>query len=337
MKKFVSVLILTGVLVLPGFVLAQDLVIIPDVNLKNAICDELSKVPPCVLTNQDLAELEELSLNDPPGDEKIINLSGLQYANGLKLLRLKDHSISDISILISLSPFNLEDLNLRENNISDISALGAGFASLEDLDLRDNNISDISSLVANSNFGVGDKINLKGNPLDGEDCNDLQSLEDRLGSSGDLDHDVDCDEDEDEDEDGNGNNGNGTVGEEIISSGLSPCEMKHEVQGCIADMTDPDDEDEETDCNKKAGANSCNVEVCCLLDMVYTIADWIFVILLVVAGLFIIWGAFGFVLSGGDPEKVTSARNKLIWALVGIIVAFLARGLVILVTQIIAK
>ncbi len=128
-----------------------------------------------------------------------------------------------------------------------------------------------------------------------------------------------------------------TLAQDGLPEGLSPCEMKHEVKGCDEDMTDPDDPDEETDCSKKAGTESCNVEVCCLMDKVYTIADWIFVILLVVAGMFVIWGAFDFVLSKGDPEKITSARNKLIWALVGVIVAFISRGLVRIITQIIAK
>lgn len=114
------------------------------------------------------------------------------------------------------------------------------------------------------------------------------------------------------------------------------CTMKHEVRGCIEGMTFQEGgETTETDCGKDD--EECYVEACCLLDMVYTIADWIFVILLVVAALFIIWGAFQFVLSGGDPEKVTTARNKLIWALVGIIVAFISRGLVRIVAQIIQQ
>ncbi len=122
----------------------------------------------------------------------------------------------------------------------------------------------------------------------------------------------------------------------VIPAGYSEggCTMKHEVRGCVDGMTIAEITGT-TDCGK--GDTECLVEACCMLDMVYTIADWIFVILLVVAALFIIWGAFGFVLSGGDPEKVTSARNKLIWALVGIIVAFISRGIVRIVAQIIQK
>ncbi len=124
------------------------------------------------------------------------------------------------------------------------------------------------------------------------------------------------------------------LAQEEVPGGLAPCTMVHDVKGCTANMPDPESPGDVTNCQK---GGECNIEACCLLDRVYTIADWIFVILLVVAALFIIWGAFGFVLSGGDPEKVTAARNKLIWALVGVIVAFISRGLVRIVTQIIKK
>jgi divalent metal cation (Fe/Co/Zn/Cd) transporter len=74
----------------------------------------------------------------------------------------------------------------------------------------------------------------------------------------------------------------------------------------------------------------------CLLDLIETIVTYMFGILLVLAGLMIIWGAFEFVLSGGDMEMNKNARNKLIWALVGVAVAFAARGLVRLVEMLLS-
>jgi hypothetical protein len=121
-----------------------------------------------------------------------------------------------------------------------------------------------------------------------------------------------------------------------VPTGLSPCKMTHQIAGCIANMDDPTDETTLlTSCSKDSP--DCRVEPCCLLNMIYTVADWIFVILLVVAAIFVVWGGIEFVTSGGAPEKVGSARNKLIWALVGVVVAFVARGLVVLITQIIQK
>ncbi|MEK7482348.1 MAG: pilin [Patescibacteria group bacterium] len=132
--------------------------------------------------------------------------------------------------------------------------------------------------------------------------------------------------------------------EPMIPSGMTICEITHNIRGCSAKMQNPENAlpcatnpAACTDCSRKAGANSCAAEICCILDKILIIADWIFVILLVVAALFIIWGAFSFVLSGGDAEKVTSARNKIIWALIGIVVAFLSQGVVRLIVQIIAK
>jgi len=97
-------------------------------------------------------------------------------------------------------------------------------------------------------------------------------------------------------------------------------EIKHDlsryVQGCVK------------------GADPSSVQdgqLCCLLDLMETISTYLFVVLLVLAGIIIILGAFQFVTQGSSPEKSKEARDKLIWALVGVAVAFAARGLVRLV------
>lgn len=70
------------------------------------------------------------------------------------------------------------------------------------------------------------------------------------------------------------------------------------------------------------------IDVMTALD---SITDWLFTILLVVAVIFIILAAYNFVTAAGDPEKVGTARTQVMWALIGIVVALLAKGLVILV------
>jgi hypothetical protein len=77
-------------------------------------------------------------------------------------------------------------------------------------------------------------------------------------------------------------------------------------------------------------------QLCCLLDLMETVVDYMFVILLILAGAIIIWGAFEFVTAAGNAEKITSARSKLLWALVGVLVAFAAKGLVRLVEMILS-
>jgi phosphoglycerol transferase MdoB-like AlkP superfamily enzyme len=64
------------------------------------------------------------------------------------------------------------------------------------------------------------------------------------------------------------------------------------------------------------------------------ITNWLFSILLVVAVIFIIIAAFQFITAGGDPTKVASARNWVLYALIGVAVALLARGLVTFVSRI---
>lgn len=67
--------------------------------------------------------------------------------------------------------------------------------------------------------------------------------------------------------------------------------------------------------------------MCCLLNGIYNITDWVFVVLMAVSSLMIIWGAVLFTTSSGDPEKVGRARNLIIFAAVGIAVALFSRAI----------
>lgn len=78
--------------------------------------------------------------------------------------------------------------------------------------------------------------------------------------------------------------------------------------------------------------NAPNVDVMVVLD---NIVNWLFAILLVVAALFIIVAAYNFVTAAGDPEKTTAARNFVLYALIGVLIAFVAKGLVALVGRIV--
>jgi len=57
------------------------------------------------------------------------------------------------------------------------------------------------------------------------------------------------------------------------------------------------------------------------------IANWLGGIILGIAVIMIIYAAFTFLTAGGSEEKLTTARNTLIYALVGVIVALLAFAL----------
>ena len=74
-------------------------------------------------------------------------------------------------------------------------------------------------------------------------------------------------------------------------------------------------------------------DVMIILD---SLTDWMFAILLVIAAIFIIIAAFNFVTAAGDPEKTKTARNYVLYALIGVLVGFAAKGLVMLVRRIVA-
>ena len=56
-------------------------------------------------------------------------------------------------------------------------------------------------------------------------------------------------------------------------------------------------------------------------------ANWIFVVLLLTAVVFILIAAFQFVTGGGDPAQVSQARQKVLWAAVGVVLAVGARAI----------
>jgi len=59
-----------------------------------------------------------------------------------------------------------------------------------------------------------------------------------------------------------------------------------------------------------------------------TIVRWFYTIIFIVAVFMILLSAFYFVTSGGDPDKSKKARQTLLFAVVGIVVALLAYGIV---------
>ncbi|MDP1538422.1 MAG: hypothetical protein Q8M00_00105 [bacterium] len=58
------------------------------------------------------------------------------------------------------------------------------------------------------------------------------------------------------------------------------------------------------------------------------IVDWVFGILVIFAAIMLVWAGFSFITAGGDATKLGEARQKILYALIGIIVAFASRGLI---------
>ena len=62
--------------------------------------------------------------------------------------------------------------------------------------------------------------------------------------------------------------------------------------------------------------------------MVWTIINWVLIVVGIICVVFIIIGGIRYATSGGDPEKVKSAKNTILYALIGLVIAILANVIV---------
>lgn len=64
-----------------------------------------------------------------------------------------------------------------------------------------------------------------------------------------------------------------------------------------------------------------------------TFANWLFAILLIGAVIVILIAAFTFLTAAGDADKTAKARGYITYAVIAIVVAFLAKALVVLIAS----
>ena len=65
-----------------------------------------------------------------------------------------------------------------------------------------------------------------------------------------------------------------------------------------------------------------------LTDIITTIVNIVSVVVGVVAVIMIIWGGAKYITSGGESGKITSAKNTIIYALIGLVIVALAQVIV---------
>lgn len=68
-----------------------------------------------------------------------------------------------------------------------------------------------------------------------------------------------------------------------------------------------------------------NCSMCCLLNSISIITNWLFYILTLIAVVFFIWGGFIYLTSGGNPEKTKSGQNILVFGIIGLAIALIAK------------
>lgn len=72
-----------------------------------------------------------------------------------------------------------------------------------------------------------------------------------------------------------------------------------------------------------------------VISRINTVANWIFAILMVVAVIFILLGAFSYLTAGGG-EASSKAHKKLLYAAIAVAVAVLSKGLVAVIAKIVS-
>ena len=72
-------------------------------------------------------------------------------------------------------------------------------------------------------------------------------------------------------------------------------------------------------------------------ELVEAIINFVFNLALVIAPLIIIIGGFYIITSSGNPEKIKTGKNIIIYALVGILIILVSKGVVAIITSFISS
>lgn len=78
----------------------------------------------------------------------------------------------------------------------------------------------------------------------------------------------------------------------------------------------------------------CNpLQACDFQELIDKIMNFIFLLAVAAVPLIIIVGAFQLLTSGGDPKKIGAGKNMITYALIGLAIILLARGIIAMIQQ----
>lgn len=69
-------------------------------------------------------------------------------------------------------------------------------------------------------------------------------------------------------------------------------------------------------------------------ELLDNIVDFLILISAPILTIMVLWAGFLFLVSGGDPNKVVTARNALIWSAVGFAVILISKGITLIIKEI---
>lgn len=67
--------------------------------------------------------------------------------------------------------------------------------------------------------------------------------------------------------------------------------------------------------------------MCCVVATIWWVTDWLFMIVMIIVIILILVGAFTLITAGGSEEGVRKGRNYIVFAMVGVAVALLAKAI----------
>ena len=73
-----------------------------------------------------------------------------------------------------------------------------------------------------------------------------------------------------------------------------------------------------------------------IVGVLGTVAAWLFTILMALAVVMIVYAAFLYLTAAGSPDRLTSAKKTLIYAIVAIVVALVAGGIPVLILNLLS-
>jgi len=82
-----------------------------------------------------------------------------------------------------------------------------------------------------------------------------------------------------------------------------------------------------SECSGSCSFNeSSNCGMCCLLQSIYNITDWLFVFLVALTTVYVVMGAMKILMARDSAEEVDKGRKYIMYAALGLLVAFLAKA-----------
>ena len=69
-------------------------------------------------------------------------------------------------------------------------------------------------------------------------------------------------------------------------------------------------------------------------ELIYNIANFIFILVIPLAVIIIIWSGILFMYAGGNEEKIKKAKQTFFWAIIGLTIALIGTGFISLIKDI---